>query len=338
MVFLLIGFLTSAATTSCTLGPLAGEVRQISKPEVSSFAFTAAGDYGFNSTTSLNLMISSGASFNLALGDLSYSSTLPEYSWCDYVKSHVGTTFPFQLIAGNHEDDYGGDGHISNFAACLPDKIGVTGDYPEQYYFDYQNLARFIMISPDLTIDGQHYYYGDSNEHYHWVENAINGARAAGIPWVIVGMHKPCLSMGPYYCNIYADLMNLLVDKKVDLVLQAHDHTYQRSKQLSISSACPNVLIDSFNNNCVADDGEDDVYTKGLGTVFVIAGTAGADLYDINTSDSEAGYFAKWMGANISPRKGFMKFAVSTTEILAQFVSSTATSDFTDNFAIREPK
>jgi hypothetical protein len=325
--------LTSVAMVCC----------QKLKPEEASnntFVFTAAGDYGTNNdtTASLDLIVRSGASFNLALGDLSYSSTLPGSSWCDYVKSRVGTTFPFQLIAGNHEDDYGGDGHITNFAACLPDRIGVTGDYPKQYYFDYRDLARFIMISPDLTIDRQHYYYGDSNEHYNWVSRGIDGARAAEIPWVIVGMHKNCLSVGPYYCNIYADLLDLLVGKKVDLVLQAHDHTYQRSKQLSTSSACPNVPIDSFNNNCVADDGDDDVYMKGLGTVFVIAGTVGADLYDINTSDSEAGYFTKWMGANISPRKGFMKFRVSATEIVAQFVGSTATSDFTDNFTIRKSK
>jgi hypothetical protein len=331
IIFLLIATLAFATMNGC----------QEPGPEGSNntFVFTAAGDYGSSNgtTATLDLIARSGASFNLALGDLSYSSTLPESSWCDYVKSHVGATFPFQLVAGNHEDDYGGDGHISNFATCLPDRIGVAGKYPKQYYFDYNNLARFIIISPDLTVDGQHYYYGDANEHYNWIESAIDGARAANIPWVIIGMHKNCLSMGPYYCNIYADLMNLLVAQKVDLVLQAHDHTYQRSKQLSTGSACPIVLIDSLNNNCAVDDGKDNVYMKGFGTVFVIAGTAGADLYDINTSDLEAGYFSKWMGGNINPRKGFMKFTVSTVEISAEFVGSTATLGFTDNFVIRKP-
>ena len=91
------------------------------------------------------------------------------------------------------------------------------------------------MISPDLTIEGKHYFYGDANEHYQWVAKTIDDARAADIPWVIVGMHKNCLSVGEYYCNIYQELMSLLVEKKVDLVLQAHDRTYQRTRQLQRS-------------------------------------------------------------------------------------------------------
>jgi len=313
------------------------------KPKNSSsraIVFAAAGDYGMNNdtTATLQLMARSNARFILALGDLSYSSTLPESDWCDYVKSRIGPTLPFQLIAGNHEGDYEGTGRIENFAACLPDRMGSVGEYAKQYYFDYLNLARFIMLSPDLTMKGQHYYYGDSNANYKWVVDAIDGARASGIRWVIVGMHKSCLSMGSYYCHIYADLMNLLVEKRVDLVLQAHEHTYQRTKQLAIGPLCTEVLIDSFNGNCVVDDGKDGRYTKGSGTVSVIVGTAGADLFDINTKDSEAGYFASWMGANISPRKGFVKFVLSQNEISAEFVGSTMTSNFADSFVIKAHK
>src|SRR3712207_6203652 len=127
-----------------------------------SFVFTAAGDYGSSTdtTATLDLIAHSGASFNLALGDLSYRDA-PESDWCAYVHSRVGKTFPFQVVAGNHEDDFGEDGHITEFAACLPDRMNSIGDYPEEYYFGYQDLARFIMISPDLTIEGKHYFYGE---------------------------------------------------------------------------------------------------------------------------------------------------------------------------------
>jgi len=310
------------------------------KPKQSSskaITFAAAGDFGMSNdaTSTLELMARSDARFILALGDLSYSPTLPESDWCDYVKSRIGPTLPFQLIAGNHEGDYENTGQLRNFVACLPDRMGSVGEYAKQYYFDYFGLARFIMISPDLTINGEHFYYGDSNANYKWVVDAIDGARAAGIRWVIVGMHKSCLSMGPYYCGIYDDLMNLLVEKRVDLVLQAHEHNYQRTKQLAIGPLCKQVLIDSFNGNCVVDDGKDGHYKKGRGSVFVILGTAGADLYEIDTKDSEAGYFASWMGANINPRKGFVKFVLSQNEISAEFVGSTMTSNFTDSFVIK---
>jgi hypothetical protein len=305
-------------------------------PPTNSFTFTAAGDYGFGSdiTATLKLIPRLQPDFHLALGDLKYENPLSESQWCDYVKSNVGEKFPFLLISGNHEDDYGKDGHITNFAKCLPDRIGVTGDYARQFYFDYRGLARFILISPDLTINEKHYYYGDNNANYQWVAETIDEARSAGIPWVIVGMHKSCLSMGEYYCHIYADLFNLLIDKKVDLVLQAHEHSYQRSKQLAASPGCPAVPIDSFNPRCVVDDGKDNKYTKGLGTVFVIAGTAGVPLYKIKTDDSEAGYFAKWMGANIKPRKGLMKFTASDKQVAGEFVGSTGTSNFSDKFTI----
>jgi hypothetical protein len=325
-----------AAAAGCQ-GPGSKTTSQTTEP-ASSFTFTAAGDYGYSKDTiaTLELMARSDASLKLALGDLSYTDA-PESEWCDYVRSKVGDTFPFQLVAGNHEDDFGGNGHISKFAASLPDRMDSAGDYPEEYYFDYQGLARFIMSLPDLTIDGEHYFYGDANKHYKWVAGTIDDARASGVPWGIVGMHKNCLSVGVYYCNTYQELMSLLIEKKVDLVLHAHDHTYQRTRQLATGSSCTIVKVDSFNGGCVADDGEDDVYTRGSGTVFVVTGAAGAERYKVNPDDREGGYFVKWMGANSDPRKGFTTFAVASTEISAEFVGSTPTSNFTDEFTIRSP-
>jgi hypothetical protein len=330
----LVALIALGAATGCQ-EPAAETTSQTAEP-ASSFAFIAAGDYGSSAdtTATLDLMARSGASFNLALGDLSYSDA-PESEWCEYVRSRVGDKFPFQLVAGNHEDDFGEDGHISEFAACLPDGMDSVGDYAKEYYFDYRGVARFIMISPDLTIDGEHFFYGDSNEHYEWLEKTIDDARAADIPWVIVGMHKNCLSVGEYYCNIYQELMSLLVEKKVDLVLHAHDHTYQRTRQLDTGSSCTVVKVDSFDEDCVVDSGEDDAYTKGAGSVFVTTGAAGEGLYETNPNDPEAGYFVKWMGANRDPRKGFTKFTASEKEISAEFVGSTSTSNFTDKFAIR---
>jgi hypothetical protein len=256
---LLIALITIVAAMSCQ-GPETSSKPTTEDTKVSEaasgFVFTAAGDYGSSkvTTATLDLIARSGANFNLALGDLSYTDA-SESVWCDYVRSRVGDSFPFQLVAGNHEGDFGGDGHNSEFAACLPDRMDSVGDYPEEYYFDYRGLARFIVISPDLTIEGKHYIYGDANEHYEWVAKAIDDARAADIPWVIVGMHKNCRSVGEYYCNIYQELMSLLVEKKVDLVLQAHDHTYQRTRQLDTGPTCAIVKVDSFDDDCVVDSG-----------------------------------------------------------------------------------
>jgi outer membrane biosynthesis protein TonB len=323
-----------------------GQYIQSQSPSTS-FSFTAGGDIGGNSNTStaLDLIAQSGSQFDLALGDLSYSEISPESAWCSYVQSRVGSTFPFELISGNHDD--GGevqDGLIDNFTQCLPDRLGAVGTYGKEYYFDYpaaSPIARFIMISPDLTFtNGGAYSYGAGTDHYNWVSNTIDNARAAGIKWVIVGMHKVCISMGTAPCEIGNDLFNLLVSKKVDLILQAHDHSYQRSKQLALNSTtCTAIQAETYNSNCVVNDGSTGNYTEGAGPVDVIMGTIGEGLFDLDPTDGDAGYFAKWMGNNINPTNGLTKFTLSSDQLTvsANFIGSTAPNNFSDSFTITDP-
>jgi hypothetical protein len=120
------------------------EVRAVDLP----FIFTAAGDYGFTdeSKATLEHIASSGAQFNLALGDLSYNATRVESEFCDMVKARVGATFPFELLSGDHENDaVGDDGYINNFAACLPDRMNAT-------ISPYGIYARNIFLS--TTVHG----------------------------------------------------------------------------------------------------------------------------------------------------------------------------------------
>ncbi len=232
----------------------------------STFQFAAAGDHSqdVNTNSSLQLLKSSGANFYLALGDLSYQSVGEEATWCNIVKSYVVRNFPFELVSGFHDDGRESSpkdgGLIDNFVGCLPDKLGSTGIYGKEYYFDYPSsspLARIIMVSPDLNFtNGGYYSYTTGSSHYEWLSSTIDGARASGITWVIVGMHKPCISAGIYStCVVGGALMNLLIEKKVDLVLQAHDHNYQRSKQLTCA------IAENFSSGCVSNDGSSGTYT-----------------------------------------------------------------------------
>jgi calcineurin-like phosphoesterase family protein len=304
------------------------------------FVFTAAGDYAADNhadavLTAMN-PASSNADFALALGDLSYNDLAPESAWCDFVKARVGESYPFMLVSGNHEDDDPAGNNIDNFAACLPDRLGVTGRYSREYYFDYPStapIARFIMISPDLTfLDEGAYSYAAGTSHYNWLASTIDGARTIGLSWVIVGMHKNCITMGIKSCEIGTDLLNLMIDKKVDLILEGHDHTYQRSKQLALSSSCTAVPSGSYNSSCVVGDGSDGQYVKGLGSVLAIVGSGGNGLYNVDPADSEAGYFAAFMGANNNPSWGFFKTTISDTSLSASFVPVIGT--FSDSFTI----
>jgi len=309
-----------------------------------SVTFAAAGDFSANARTAASLarLDGSGAEFFLALGDLDYNDTLTDAAWCDYVKARLptlGTSFPFELVSGNHEDDDGPDGFIMNHAACLPDRLGATagpvGGYGAEYFADYPAsapLVRVIMTSPGLVIGGERYDYLVGDAHYTWLSQRIDEARAQGIPWVIVGMHHPCLSTGNHGCSISKDLHNLLIAKRVDLVLQGHDHNYQRSKQLATNpSTCPTVPTGSYDADCVIDTGADHTYLKGAGALFLIDGTFGKASYPINPADVQAPYFA----TADSTSNGFVSYTVTPDRLDATFVA--AIGSYADTFSILPP-
>lgn len=299
--------------------------------------FAAVGDIGIKATARrlLEGVGRTDADFFLPLGDLSYAGADSEEPWCRLVREAIDDSTPVQLVAGNHEDDTGRDGSVAEFAACLPDRMLSEGSYPAQYLFQIDRQVRVIVISPDLDIGGHHYFYGGGSDDELWLREAIAGARRIGTRWIIVAMHKPCISMGEYPCEIHADLLNLLVGERVDLVLQAHDHTYQRTGQLALSPSCGAVPVQSFDRDCVVDDGKDARYRKDAGPVFVVAGSGTSNHYDLHPGDSDRLYIAKAMGANDRPTSGFLDVEVSDSRLWGQFVKTSGAADFSDRFEIR---
>ena len=299
--------------------------------------FTAVGDYASTAATRavLDGIAAQDPDLNLALGDLSYGQTGAEQAWCDLVTSRVGAGFPFELLSGNHESN-GQNGNINDFAACLPNQLpGLVGTYGRQWYVDVPRedpLVRFVMISPALAYPDGTWTYATGSPRYTWTAAAIDGARTAGVPWVVVGAHKPCLSLGQYSCEIGGDLLRMLLDKRVDLVLHGHDHTYQRTKQLATAAGCPTVTPGTYTAACVAD--ADDDMEKGRGTVLATVGTGGVAPYDVNPADPEAGYFARYSGANVNPASGLLDVRATADRLEARFVP-VAGATFTDSFVIR---
>lgn len=296
---------------------------------------TTAGDYSA-STAAAGVLARIGAikpDLHFALGDLSYGAPGSEQSWCDLVTSHTGAGFPFELLSGNHESN-GLNGNINDFATCLPNQLpGIVGAYGRQYYVDVPQqdpVARFIMISPGIPYPDGTWDYSAGSTRYNWTAAAIDGARSASIPWVVVGMHTPCLSMGQYGCVAGSDITNLMVDRKVDLVLNGHEHHYQRSKQLATGSGCAGIVPGAYNADCVRD--AENTLSKGMGTVFATIGTGGTALRDVNTGDPEAPYFAAYSGLNASPSHGLLDLQFTDTSLTGRFVATAGS--FQDDFRI----
>lgn len=298
--------------------------------------FTASGDIAARTQSAavLSQIDTVDPDLHLALGDLSYGATGAEQSWCDFVTARVGAGFPFELLAGNHESN-GLNGHINDFSACLPNQLpGLVGTYGRQYFVDVPKgspLVRFIGISPNLVFPDSTWRYDAGTPRYQWTAAAIDGARAANIPWVVVGMHKPCISMGQYGCDVGADITNLMLQKGVDLVLNGHEHLYQRSKQLALRAGCSALVPGSYNSACVADS--DSSLAKGAGTVFATVGTGGVELRDVMVSDPEARYFVASSGSNADPTWGNLDVRATDSELTARFLPA-AGGSFSDAFTI----
>ena len=192
-------------------------------------------------------------------------------------------------------------------------------------------IARFIMISPNLPFPDGTTSYTAGSARYVWTANAIDGARTASIPWVVVGMHKPCITVGQYTCEPGPDLFNLLVSKKVDLVLSGHEHTYQRSHQIAHGTGCTTVVPASYDADCVEDS--DSAFTQGAGSVFAVVGTGGINLYNVNAADAEAPYFASTAGLNKTAVWGSLDVSATDDSLQASFVRA-AGATFSDSFTI----
>ena len=301
----------------------------------SSFLFGAVGDFdGVNDPDMLGLarrLDAAGGRFLIGLGDLGYTSDEP--GWCASIKGAFNDVL---VLAGNHDTGESTGGDITQFVIYCPFTLGVpltagpsSMGYGAEYYFDYPSgtpLARFIEISAGVT-GSLGYNYGVGSTHYDWVVTAVNDARSRGIPWVIVSLHKNCITVGSKTsCAMGQAMFDKLVDLKVDLILQGHDHVYERSRQLALGPACTTVpSAGGFDADCIVDDGSDSHYPKGTGTVVVVNGAGGRDTYNVNLGggDGEIGYFAQVMGNNANTQgrtngHGTVIFNVTAQTIVAE--------------------
>ncbi len=291
-----------------------------------SVTFTAAGDYanGGNFQAAVAAAKGINPAFHLALGDLAY--TTAEASWCGAWKT-AGVNL--MLVSGNHDSGESSSGNINTYIAnCLAPAATVTGTYGKQYYWDYpasNPYIRFIMISPGLggSFVGMDTNYKVGSQGYTFTANAIDDAHAKGIKWVVVGMHKNYISMMEKGNELGADLIPMMINKRVDVILQGHEHGYERSKQLTCAKT------GTFDSTCVVNSGNS--LTKGAGTIIHVIGTGGQSLRSLNTGDAEAQYFNSY---DITTY-GIGKFVVTPTQMTYSFVR-TAGGTFGDSFTISD--
>ena len=308
-------------------------------PQPDSFRFGAAGDFSLsrNFEAVAAAVKASNPDFLVALGDLSYK--FEEKRWCAHWKDTV-TYSNLVLVSGNHDSGESLAGNINEYVKQCGIPFGIPAEgYGKQYVFDYpagQPLARFIMVSPGLSgsfIKDLDTDYDTGHQGYKFVADAIDQARSRNIPWVVVAMHKNYVSTLDDKTNEISrdtkhSFMTMLLDKRVDLILQGHEHGYERTHQVATNpSTCPLLLTDGFDPDCVVDT--DNMYKAGSGTVIVVLGTGGKDPRGLNTQDSENRYFV----TADNKAFGFGEFTVTRSSMSYQFKRA-AGGPLTDQFTL----
>lgn len=224
------------------------------------FTFTAFGDHGVSEAASRNVenILREKPAFHLLLGDISYANG-NQPVWDAYFTQiePMACQIPVMPTLGNHENERIGPekkriGYVSYLARfALP---GVE----THYTFDY-GAARFVAFNSNES---------ENQEQLAWLEKTLADARQdKKVRWLIVYHHHPLFGSTQRRGDnkgLIAALQPLYDKYRVDLVLQGHDHVYERQYPIRNSQAVSTSL---------------QVYAQGQGTVYVICGGGGKSLY-----------------------------------------------------------
>lgn len=239
------------------------------------FSFGAAADWACNSNTvnTVNNIINKNPKLVLGIGDYYYSDYYNEslgggataagaQCWFKIVKP---IQQKLRIAIGNHEHD------SQSLLNLYMSRFNLTRQY---YSFNYQNV-HFLVMSTELPL------IGTGSAEYNFVNNDLAKASSnPGINWIIVCYHQTSYTTAskvPPYAT-FRDVYHPLFDKyRVDLVVQGHEHNYQRSYPLRYNpsnSSNPVIVTDNSyaHNN----------YTNPQGRIFLTVGTAGARLFPLH--------------------------------------------------------
>jgi Calcineurin-like phosphoesterase len=230
---------------------------------ISDLKIFTVGNWGCtsNSQATINNITSKNPDLVLGLGDYSYESTSD--CWFNEIKPFDSK---MKISIGNH------DVMNNKLLNSYLDHFGLSKQY---YSFDFQSV-HVVTMATELELEA-------GSEQYNFVKNDLERvSKDPNIKWIIVTMHKPIYT-SPNGCSasscegskMLSDTYHPLFDTYgVDLVLQAHMHSYQRSfpiKYNAQDSSQP-IITSSNKNN----------YNDPSGVIFAVVATGGINFHSLS--------------------------------------------------------
>jgi Purple acid Phosphatase, N-terminal domain/Calcineurin-like phosphoesterase len=255
------------------------------------FTFTAFGDEGvsYDAVGNTNLIRAQGPAFHLHAGDISYAESGGGGLVTDPYDPRIWDSFfteiepaaasiPWQVAVGNHEMEawYSPDGYGGQHA-----RFDFPGQ-PNYYSFVYGNVGVISLDANDVSyeIPANNGYSGGAQ--VAWLQSTLASLRAnPSVDFIVAYFHHCAYSTCTVHgCEGGAEqfFVPLFDQYQVDLVINGHNHIYERTDPLRGGNVTSPALIGST------------VYPATAGTTYICAGGGGESLYSFPVSDSYEGH------------------------------------------------
>lgn len=270
------------------------------------FNVGAAGDWSGSSIackTALN-MESKGVDLALGLGDYAYSSGSEGVTnWWENVMAPLHGIFKGAL--GNH-DTQDKDAYAHYF--------GQSGPW---FYSFNEHGIHFLALDMYSS-------FGSGSTQYKFVSDDLAAASVdPAVKWIIVFFHEPMYTSPSHHPPLTSlrETYHTLFDKYgVDLVLQGHNHNYQRTYPISYNQ--------EGSSNPIVTSKETDVYDNPQGQIYMEVGTGGQNSYPL---DGKSPFVYK----QFTTKGGFLNLAFPNADsIQASFYDNDGTVK--DQFTINK--
>jgi hypothetical protein len=222
------------------------------------FNIAAVGDWGCTSNTEATMdnIVDKDPEVVLGLGDNSYDDSAD--CWFEIVDPIID-----KMITAIGNEDLIAPGSVDEYM----DRFGLS----EQYYtYRYGNV--FVLVMSNEVPDEE------DSEQFDFVERSLSDASSdPDVDWIIV-MHHRLMYTSPSASAPSSDLAEtyheLFEENDVDLVLQGHVHSYERSVPIVFNDDEPDSPIPTSTNG--------ETYVDPEGQIFATVGTGGHSIHEFD--------------------------------------------------------
>jgi len=259
------------------------------------FVFTAFGDQGVSQAAAANdhVILRQKPAFHLHADDICYADTNGQGKtsdgydpafWDLFLKQNesVAKTVPWMVTTGNHDMEawYSPEGYGGQLARfSLPDSGFDARTAPGVYAFTYGNVGFVALDANDVSYEIPANFGYSGGRQTKWLDTTLGELRASkAVDFVVVFFHHCAYSTSTHASDggVRAEWLPLFARHQVDLVINGHNHVYERTDAVRNGEVGRAVPIGASTDP-----------TKD-GIVYVTAGGGGRDLYGFPSGVKES--------------------------------------------------